>query len=110
MPTRSWKTLLAGVFVAGLTLTGCSNAEESTTSSDESPAASETDAAQAVDIATDTAVGEESQRIVDLLNAEEDITAEDWEAVLIQVSPKKSRLKNWWSYSIKTCAQHSHLR
>lgn len=82
MSIRSWKSVLASVFAASLTVTGCSNADESTTSSDEPQSAPQPSATEAVDIATDTPAGEESQRIVDLLNAEEDTTAEDWEASL----------------------------
>ena len=82
MSIRSWKTVLASVFAASLTVTGCSNADDSTTSSDETQSTPQEAATEVVDIATETPAGEESQRIVDLLNAEEDTTAEDREATL----------------------------
>ena len=80
LATRNWKLLLSGVFAVSLafTMTGCSDADETPETSETTAATQDDAATEVVDIDTETAVGEESQRIVDLLNAQEDTTADDW--------------------------------
>lgn len=81
MATRNRKLLLSGIFALSLalTMTGCSDANESAAPSETATAAQDDAATEIVDIDIETAAGEESQRIVDLLNAEEDTTPADWE-------------------------------
>lgn len=80
----AWASAL-GLSLA-VTLSGCSaespdeapdtETAEATTAS---PAPDENAATEPVEIPTDTPAGEESQRILDLLNAEDDTTADDWD-------------------------------
>lgn len=84
-----WKTVWAsalGVSVV-VALSGCSSdaPEDTAETASATPAGSapaEGETAEPVEIPTDTPAGEESQRILDLLNAEEDTTVDDWDARL----------------------------
>lgn len=85
--TIAWASAL-GLSLA-VTLSACSSDtsdESPTTESAETTAGSdgteEGAAAEPVEIPTDTPAGEESQRILDLLNAEDDTTVDDWDGRL----------------------------
>lgn len=81
MPSGARRTTLGLILAASATLamTSCSSSDAPAGSSSDSTNASQDSVADdAVDIPGDTPVGEESQRIVDILNAEEDSTVEDW--------------------------------
>lgn len=79
---RRAKSVLGSFLVVGaaLSLASCSiSGSTEETPDDASNAGQDTSSAEAVDIPGDTPAGEVSQRIVEILNAEEDTTVEDWE-------------------------------
>lgn len=80
---RTKKHMIITALVAGTTiaLSACSASDTSEESTNDSASTSKEAAAtpEAFEIPGDTAVGEESQNIVELLNAEEDTTVEVWE-------------------------------
>lgn len=78
---RQGKSVIAGLFAAGaaIAFASCASPESPTETPDDANVTQEAPAAEAVEIPDDTPVGEESQRIVELLNAEDDTTADDWE-------------------------------
>lgn len=81
IPSGARKSMLGLILTtsAALAMTSCSSGEAPAGSSGDSTNVSQDSAAaDAVDIPGDTPVGEESQRIVDVLNAEEDSTVDDW--------------------------------
>lgn len=63
---------------AALAFVSCASSDAPTDESDDA-AAQEAPAVQPIDIPEDTAAGQESTRILEILNAEQDTTAEDWE-------------------------------
>ena len=79
--TRSLVGTLLAVGAA-FTFVACGSSDDSGNGSDDAAVTQETPAAEAVEIPEDTAAGQESKRIVEILNAEEDTTAEDWEGHL----------------------------
>lgn len=79
------KSMLGIVLAASvaMAMTSCSSNDAPTGSSSDSTTVSQDSATTDVaDIRVDTPVGEESQRIVDVLNAEEDSTVNDWDSHL----------------------------
>lgn len=86
------KTLWASVLGLSMVvaLSGCSaetprdtaNTESSASAAPAESVPAEGETAEPVEIPVDTPAGEESQRILDLLNAEDDTTADDWEGRL----------------------------
>ena len=75
------KVLLTGVLALGLvfSVSGCAADDAPAESTDAASVAPNDATTDDVAINTETAAGEESQRIVDLLNAAEDTTADDWQ-------------------------------
>ncbi|GAA2038804.1 hypothetical protein GCM10009720_19030 [Yaniella flava] len=67
---------------AAVALASCSSSDAPSEASDEPSVAQEAPADEAVQIPEDTAVGQETQRIVEILNADADTTAEEWEDAL----------------------------
>lgn len=63
---------------AALALASCGS-PESAEIPDEANGAQEAPVSEPVDIPDDTPVGQESQRIVEILNADDDTTAQDWD-------------------------------
>lgn len=78
--TRRFGTRFVSVLIvsAGFGLASCSSSDSPAEAPDESATVSQETPEQAVDIPQDTPAGEESQRIVDILNAAEDTTVDDW--------------------------------
>ncbi|GGH45280.1 Cpe/LpqF family protein [Microbacterium album] len=68
-----WARAVAGAGVAMLALTGCAGGDE--------PPARDTETAESAEIA-DTPVGMKTQWIIDVLEADEDTTASEWEGEL----------------------------
>ncbi|MDN5742984.1 MAG: Cpe/LpqF family protein [Yaniella sp.] len=97
MPSGARRSMLGLIFTASaaLAMTACSSGDAPAGSSSDSPNSSQdSTAADSVDIPGDTPVGEESQRIVDILNAKEDSTVDDWGSRLhasftAEVSPEE---------------------
>lgn len=79
--TRRFKTGFVSVLVvtAGFGFASCSSPDSSAEAPDESATVSQKTPEESINIPEDTLAGEESQRIVDILNADEDTTAEDWD-------------------------------
>lgn len=78
---RRFSTGIMGMLVvsASFGLAACSSSEPSADAPDQSANVSQEAPGEAVDILQDTLAGEQSQRLLDLLNAEDDTTAEDLE-------------------------------
>lgn len=79
---RNWKAIATSLlgFTAACSLAACSSSSEPAETPDDSAnATASAPAADSADIDTATPAGEEAQRIVNILNAEEDTTVEDWE-------------------------------
>lgn len=81
---RRWRTGFTSALAASaaIALVSCSSSEAPSEASNEPSVAQEAPTAEAVQIPEDTVVGQESQRIVEVLNAEADTTAADWEGTL----------------------------
>lgn len=83
---RTKRHMITTALVAGtaIALSACSASDTPEESTNDSANTSQEEAVapEAVEIPGDTAVGEESQNIVDMLNADEDTTVEVWEEKL----------------------------
>src|SRR5699024_11548662 len=73
------RSLTLMLVAAILAFSGCASTDSSENSGQESPEAS---VPEAIEIPSDTLVGDESTRILDILNADEDTSAQDWDDVL----------------------------
>lgn len=62
-----------------IALASCASPESPTETPDEANGTQEAPVSEPVDIPDDTPVGQESQRIVEILNADDDTTAQDWD-------------------------------
>lgn len=86
MPTRGRyrKILLRSALVASATvlIASCSSPDSTAESTIDQSTSQDSASADSVNISLDTPVGQESQRIVDILNADEDTTTEQWAETL----------------------------